>query len=145
MQVLVAPMEAVPSRLHNNEQQGDTYADEDGENGLAAAANATYDGQQQVQEQHDHQDEDLDVDEQDDEDQALRQRQQRLQKSMQQGQDISGSGIDVRLLASSDDHTQGMARGRSAAAAARKAHDIARGTRAASPMSAAAAAFEVGR
>jgi hypothetical protein len=136
MPVLVAPMEALPASLHDSEQQGDTDEDEADQKGLTDAADEADAEQQQLQEQH-----------HEDTDEALGQRQQRLQKTAQQGQDdtkIRGVS-DVQLLAFSDEREQGPAGIRTAAAAARKARDIARGRRAASPVTAAAAASEVGR
>jgi hypothetical protein len=134
MQVLVAPMEALPASLHDDEQQGDTAEDENEVTGQANAADD--EEQQQLQEQHD---EDMDDNQEGNEDGVL------WQKNMQQGQNKSCSGSGVQLPAFGDDIEQGVARGRSAAAAARKARDIARGRRAASPITAAAAASQVGR
>jgi hypothetical protein len=149
MQVLVAPMEALPASLHDNEQQGDT--DEDDGCASADTADEADEEQQQMQRQCD---EDADSSgEEDDEDEALWQRLQRLQKKTQQRQDKSGndSGSGVQLLSSasssssSDESEQGVVRGRTAAAGCGSAREKARGKRAASPMTADAAASQVSR
>jgi hypothetical protein len=136
-------MEALPTSLHDNEQQGDS----DEEDGSADTADEEDEEQQEQQQQQD--EDQLDPKEDgssssEEEDEALWQRLQRLQQQQQQRrQGNSNSGSDVQLLtsisSSSDDGSeQQVARGRGAAARAK-----ARGKRTASPMTADAAATKV--